>query len=336
MNTITNPKEYAPAGVSGWLRHSRKIYYKAGGYVKSLLRLFFLIGMSFVMLYPVLFMLSIAFKGMSDVYDPTVIWVPKHFSLQAWNLAVSTIEFWKSLSRTLQMLIPCVVLEVVSTTIVAYGFSRFKFRERNLLFYILLFTIVVPVQTYMIPQYVGFTHFNFFGVLALPAKFGMDLPNFANTLIPMYIMAAFGMGIRSGLYIFIMRQFFKGLPVELEEAALMDGCGPFKTLIKVMLPNVIPALVTILVFSVVWYWNDYYVSASYLTKNFPLSVNLTMLNDLVEQAGQDAKISSLDLWLLKDSVLACGCILVLLPLVIMYIFAQKQFTESIERTGIVG
>lgn len=336
MNVVSNPQEYAPDRMSGFRSFAQKFRYKAGGFVKSLLRLLFLIGMSFVMVYPILFMLSVAFKGIADVYDPAVIWVPKHFSTQAWKLAMDTMGFWKSLSKTLQMLVPCVLFEIASTTIVAYGFSRFKFRERNFLFYILLFTIVVPVQTYMIPQYVGFTHFSFFGLMAIPGLFGVEFPNYANTLIPMYIMAAFGMGIRSGLYIFIMRQFLKGLPVELEDAALIDGCGPFKTLMKVMLPNVIPALVTILVFSVVWYWNDYYVSASYLTKNFPLSVNLTLLNDSVEMASTQGKISSMDLWLLKDSVLSCGCILVLLPLVVMYVFAQKQFTESIERTGIVG
>jgi multiple sugar transport system permease protein len=234
------------------------------------------------------------------------------------------------------MLIPCVLLEVASTTLTAYGFSRFRFRERNLLFGLLIFTIIVPVQTYMIPQYVSFTHFNFFGLLAIPGAAGITLPNYTNTLIPMYIMAAFGMGIRSGLYIFIMRQFFKGLPLELEEAALIDGCGPVRTLWKVLLPNVIPAIVTVLVFSLVWYWNDYYVSSFYLTRDFPLSVSLTLLNGKLTSVGQQANISSQDLWLMRDSVLSCGCILVLLPLVVIYIFAQKQFTESIERTGLVG
>lgn len=319
MNVQTKQKEYAPDGKTVFINNAQKIYYRTGRFLKSLLRLLFLIGMSFVMLYPILFMLSSAFKGIADVYDPTVIWVPRHFSLQAWNLAMSTMQFWQSLGKTLQMLIPCVILEVVSTTVIAYGFSRFKFKERNFLFFILLFTIIVPVQTYMIPQYVSFSAFNL-----------------VNSFAPMYIMAIFGMGIRSGLYIFIMRQFLKGLPVELEEASLIDGCGPFKTLMKVMLPNVVPALVTILVFSVVWYWNDYYISATYLTRDFPLSVNLTLLNDAVEMASTQGKISSTDLWLLKDSVLSSGCILVLLPLVVMYLFAQKQFTESIERTGIVG
>ena len=310
--------------------------YRTERWTKWIFRLLCLIGMSFVMLYPIFFMLSNAFKSIEDVYNPMVIWVPEHYSLTAWNMAMEAMNFWKSLSRTLQLLIPCVLFEVVCTTLTAYGFSRFKFRERNFWFGLLLFTIVVPTQTYMIPQYVDFTRFNVFGLLAIPGAMGMELPNLSNTLWPMYIMAAFGMGIRSGLYIFIMRQFFKSLPVELEEAALIDGCGPVRTLLKVMLPNVIPAVVTVTVFSVVWYWNDYYVCSFYLTKNFPLSVNLTLLNGNLTALGQQAGVSSQDLWLMRDAVLSCGCILVLLPLVVMYLFAQRQFTESIERTGIVG
>lgn len=322
-----------------WLDKSHRLLkakYQTEKWVKRVSRFLFLIGMSFVMLYPVFFMLSNAFKAKMDVYDPTVIWVPKNFGLEAWKLAMQAMEFWKSFKRTFQLLIPCVILEVVCTTITAYGFARFKFKERDFLFNLLLFTIVVPVQTYMIPQYVDFTSFNVFGILAIPGLLGMELPNLVNTFWPMYVMAAFGMGIRSGLYIFIMRQFFKGLPLELEEAALIDGCGPVKTLIKVMLPNVIPAIVTVTVFSIVWYWNDYYFSFSYLSKDFPLSVNLTLLNGRLNTVGQQANFTTQDLWLMKDAVLSCGCILTLLPLVIMYVFAQRQFTESIERTGIVG
>lgn len=331
--TKKNPENRALSPV---LRNRLAMRYKTRKFFKVLLRMVFLLGMSFVMLYPVLFMISNAFKSIVDVYDPTVIWVPKHYSLQAWQLAMDTMDFWKSLTRTLEMVVPCVLLEVLSTTIIAYGFSRFKFRERNFLFGLLFFTIIVPAQTYMVPQYIGFKSFNMFGLMIIPDMLGYALPNLVNSFTPMYIMAGLGMGIRSGLYIFIMRQFFRSLPVELEEAALIDGCGPLRTLWKVMLPNVIPALVTVLVFSVVWYWNDYYVSGFYLSKNYPLSFNLTLLNDALDNTANAAGISSVDLWLMRDSVLSCGCILVLLPLVVMYIFAQKQFTESIERTGIVG
>ena len=104
-----------------------------------------------------------------------------------------------------------------------------------------------------------------------------------------------------------------------------------------MIPNVKPAIVTVLVFSIVWYWNDFYQSSMFLMDKQTLSVSLTMLNGMLDiTAGSISSITSQELMLMRDSVLECGCILVILPILILYIILQRQFTESIERTGIVG
>ena len=225
---------------------------KTVSFFKNLLRAVFLIGMGYVMLYPILFMVSGAFKAGVDVYDPTVIWLPKHYSTQAMKLAIKSLKFWKSLENTLLILVPSVCLQMVSTLLAGYGFARFKFKERGLLFGCLIFTIIVPIQNLIVPLYANFQSFNMFGIgFIYSAITGGEHINLLNTGWPFYITAAFGMGIRSGLYIFIMRQFFRNMPKELEEAALIDGCGSFKTFTSVMLPNVKPAIVTVLVFSVV-------------------------------------------------------------------------------------
>ena len=326
------------AGLNGLLSRKKEIYHKINVICKVLLRTAFLLGIGFVMLYPILFMFSGAFKAKVDVYDPTVIWIPKNFSFEAMNLAMKSLKFQQSILVTLQILIPSVLLQMVSTLLAGYGFARFKFKERNFLFGLLIFTIIVPIQNLIIPLYGNFQHFDMFGIFKLYSMAtGNALPNLLNTTMPFYIMAAFGMGIRSGLYIFIMRQFFRNMPTELEEAAMIDGCGNFKTFTHVMLPNVIPALVTILVFSIVWYWNDYYQAVMFLQDKQPLSVNLTMLNGMLSVTSQSIKsITSTDLALMSDAVLECGCILVLAPLLVMYVLLQRFFTESIERTGIVG
>lgn len=306
--------------------------------LKNLLRAVFLIGMGYVMLYPILFMVSGAFKAGVDVYDPTVIWLPKHYSTQAMKLAIKSLKFWSSLKNTLLILVPSVCLQMVSTLLAGYGFARFKFKERGLLFGCLIFTIIVPIQNLIVPLYANFQSFNMFGIgFIYSAITGGEHINLLNTGWPFYITAAFGMGIRSGLYIFIMRQFFRNMPKELEEAALIDGCGSFKTFTSVMLPNVKPAIVTVLVFSVVWYWNNYYEASMFLMDKQTLSVSLTMLNGMLDiTAGSISSITSQELMLMRDGVLECGCILVMLPLLVMYVFLQKQFTESVERTGIVG
>lgn len=325
--------------------------------VVTTLRYVFLIGMSFVMVYPVLFILSEAFKGPQDVYDSTVNWLPKHFSNLSMEIGLHILDFSASLMNTIIVVLPSVLLQLVSSLLAGYGFARFKFRGKSILFAILIFTIIVPVQTYMIPLYSGFANFDFFGIGSLIGLFtggetlyinlfGLELviePTVNllqnNSPIPFYLMAGLGAGIRSGLYIFMLRQFFVGMPRELDEAASIDGCGPFAVFVKVMLPNAIPMMVTILVFSMVWYWNDYYLSGMFFDQSTPLSLRLAIESEnvgyLVHKATLPEKWKS-DYEILKKGVLAAGCLVTIAPPLFLYIFAQRYFTEGLERSGIVG
>lgn len=307
-------------------------------FVVSLLRTVFLIGMSFVMVYPVLFILSEAFKGVEDVYDSSVVWLPKHYSLRSFFVALQMLDFKNSILRTLQITIPSTLLQLVSSLLAGYGFARFKFRGKTILFAILIFTIIVPIQTYMIPLYVGFTNLNFLGIGPIMSLITGEKLNVLNSPLPFYLMAIFGAGIRSGLYIFMLRQFFIGMPKELDEAASIDGCGPLQVFTKVMIPNAIPMMVTILVFSLVWYWNDYYLSSMFFDANPPLSQKLA---DVSVQASYNSisGISGLnqkEFDLIKEGVMACGCLVTIIPPLVLYIFAQRYFTEGLERSGIVG
>ena len=307
-------------------------------FVVSLLRTVFLIGMSFVMVYPVLFILSEAFKGVEDVYDSSVVWLPKHYSLRAFEVALQMLDFKNSIVRTLQIVVPSTLLQLVSSLLAGYGFARFKFRGKTVLFAILIFTIIVPIQTYMIPLYVGFTNLNFLGIGPIMTLITGQKLNVLNCPVPFYLMAMFGAGIRSGLYIFMLRQFFIGMPKELDEAASIDGCGPLQVFTKVMIPNAIPMMVTILVFSLVWYWNDYYLSSMFFDALPPLSQKLA---DVSVQASFNSisGISGLnqkEFDLIKEGVMACGCLVTIIPPLVLYIFAQRYFTEGLERSGIVG
>mgnify|MGYP002516592164 CR=1 FL=1 len=307
-------------------------------FVVSLLRTVFLIGMSFVMVYPVLFILSEAFKGVEDVYDSSVVWLPKHYSLRAFEVALQMLDFKNSIVRTLQIVVPSTLLQLVSSLLAGYGFARFKFRGKTVLFAILIFTIIVPIQTYMIPLYVGFTNLNFLGIGPIMTLITGQKLNVLNSPVPFYLMAMFGAGIRSGLYIFMLRQFFIGMPKELDEAASIDGCGPLQVFTKVMIPNAIPMMVTILVFSLVWYWNDYYLSSMFFDALPPLSQKLA---DVSVQASFNSisGISGLnqkEFDLIKEGVMACGCLVTIIPPLVLYIFAQRYFTEGLERSGIVG
>ena len=311
---------------------------KTTQFLVSFLRIVFLLGMSFVMVYPVLFILSEAFKGVEDVYDSSVVWLPKHYSLRSFQVALQMLDFDKSILRTLEVTIPSTLLQLVSSLLAGYGFARFKFRGKTVLFAILIFTIIVPIQTYMIPLYGGFSEFSFLGIGPIYTMITGNKLNVLDTPLPFYLMAIFGAGIRSGLYIFMLRQFFLGMPRELDEAASIDGCGPLQVFTKVMIPNAIPMMVTIMVFSLVWYWNDYYLSSMFFDANPPLSQKLA---DVSYQAGFNSisgisGLSQKEFDLIKEGVMACGCLVTIIPPLVLYIFAQRYFTEGLERSGIVG
>lgn len=305
--------------------------------VTVIFRSLFLLGMAYVLLYPVLFLLSNAFRDPIDRLDPTVIWIPKTFTLNNFVLADQLVSFGRSMLMTLKILIPSVIIQVFVCLMVAYGFARFKFKGRDILFALLVFTIVVPTNTIIIPLYVKFHFFDFFGIgqLLRPFNGGQAVTtNLLNTSWPFYLMSLTGTGIRSGLYIYMARQFFKGMPVELEEAAFVDGCGPFRTFLQVMLPNVGSIIIVITLFSIVWHWNDYYLSVMFFTDEYPLSVNITLLQDRLTLLSQN--MSAEDMALAENSILEASCFVVILPMLILYIFSQKYFTESITRTGLVG
>jgi len=321
------------------LTSSRKASHtKAIKRIVAVCRFVFLVGMSYVMLYPVLFMLSSGFQSIGDVFDPTVSWVPHEFSLQPIQLAMSVMDYSNALVKTLVMTLPSVILQLVSTLLAGYGFARFKFRGSKILFAILIFTIIVPTQSYIIPLYVNLSNFDFFGIGSLIGLFtGKTVGiNLLNTDFLFWLMAILGAGIRSGLYIFIVRQFFRNLPTELEEAAEIDGCGPLMTFWRIMLPNAASLLATVCVFSVVWYWNDYYLSSMFYKSEFPLSVNLTTLHSLLTTSNMVSGMSTQELTFLREPIIACGCLIAIAPLILFYLLAQRFFTEGLERSGVVG
>ena len=197
-------------------------------------------------------------------------------------------------------------------------------RGKKLLFGIVIMMILVPPQLISLPLY---TQFRFFGIK------GVFTVNLIDSMLTMYLPAMTANGIRSGLMILIFRQFFKGLPRELEDAACIDGCGPLMTFIRVMVPNAASAFLTVFLFSVVWYWNDYYVSTSFFKNTQTVSTMLYDLDSILSRSlygSANIKVSARELIVWKEA----GCLMSILPILIMYIFLQKHFTEGIERSGL--
>ena len=312
-------KEFSPVLLATKKKKAKRV----GGVAYSVFRICFLIGLAFVILYPLLYMVSLAVRQPTDLLDITVVWIPKNFTWDNLRRVMVKIDYWNSLGKTASISLLCSVLQCFSCSLAGYGFARFKFKLRGPLFVLVLLTLMVPPQIVMMPSYVNYV--NFTTATGIPT---------INTLIPLALPALFGQGLRSGLFIVIFRQFFKGLPLELEDAAYIDGCAPRSAFWRVVLPNAGSILLIVFLFSLVWYWNDYFNVSLYYNEAQPLSSVVTNLEQNLitsfnefgtHYTGQEMKI-----------FVHTACLLFVLPMLIIYLFLQKQFTQSIVNAGIVG
>ncbi len=300
-------------------------------------RFLLLVGICYIFLFPVLYMISIAVRDPSTVNDPSIVWIPRKLSLGSIKTAVGILEYPRAVLTTVLISVGATVGSLLSCSLAGYGFARFRFKEKNIAFAFVILMIIVPPQTTIISSFINFRNFDFFGILkglhaVIPAVPGSV--NLINTPWTYILPSLFGTGLRSGLFIYIFRQFFAGMPKELEEAAMIDGCGAFRTYVQVMLPLARPSFITVLLFSFVWHWNDYFQASMYFNDNQPISVMLSRMQSLL----QDAKLFNV-VTNTPDEIrtfLQAGCLLTILPPLILYIFTQRFFTESIEHTGIVG
>ena len=311
-------------------KHYRYLcWHRIAAYVWPFFRAVIIFGLSFVILYPILYMISTSIRPQAEMNDPSVMWIPKTIRMENFVEVWNAIDYPGTLWNTLILNIVSSVLQVGTCALTGYGFARFKFKGKNFFFALVLLQIIVPVQIILIPQFSQFRYFDIFGLFN--ALMG-DSINLVDTNLSMYIPALMCNGIRAGLFIYLFRQFFRGLPKELEDAAYLDGCGPFKTFISVMVPNAASSFLTVFIFSIVWYWNDYYVSSMYFTKANTISLKIDGIANIISMylTGEVGVASDYIVWM------EAACLLAITPIVIMYIFLQKYFTEGIARAGLAN
>lgn len=312
---------------------------KTSAITVSILRTILLIGMVFIILLPIFQKFSFAFRHPMDIANPIVIWVPETFSTINFQIAYKLLDFGKTIWNTAILSMASMFIQVICSAVAGYSFARLKFKGNNIIFGLLIITLIIPNQTLHIARILFFTNTPFLGI------------NLIGNLFAMYIMSAFGQGIRSAIFVFLFRQFFRNLPKELEESAEVDGAGVIRTFWSVMLPNASGAITTVALFSFVWQWNDYYFANlfQYSGSDFPVfSTKLaggtqqlfTVLNTWIgrgepffrDLTDENVRSNPLFYGLIANT----AALLMMFPLLIGYFFFQKRFVESIERTGIVG
>lgn len=237
-------------------------------------------------------------------------------------------EYVPTMLKSLIYSFALMLMQILTCSMVGYGFARFQFPFKKLLFGCVVVMIVMPAHTIMLPLYMTFRNFDPLGIIS--ALKGSSV-NLMGTPYPLAIMTILGCGLRSGLYIYIFNQFFRGLPKEIEEAALVDGAGTWYTYFFIMLRNAMPSVITVAVFSLVWQYNDtFYAKLFHLPQAMSIG---TRISSLVANIANQYKIMDKTI---QTLYLDAGIVLMMIPVVLIYILLQKQFIEGVERSGIVG
>lgn len=285
-------------------------------------------GICYVILAPVIGMVVNSFMSDSDAYNPMVYMIPQSPTLEKYKLAWERLDYLPTVSKDLIYSGTLMLIQVFVCSMVGYGFARFQFPLKKILFACVVVMIVIPDHSIMLPIYMTFRNFDPLGLATLIA--GKPL-NLMSSPVPMYIMSIFGCGVRSGLYIYIFNQFFRGLPKEIEEAALVDGAGTWYTYFRIMLVNAVPAVITVSVFSMVWQYND-----TFYSKLFLISEDIVISKKIATLQATIANVDKILDTSIQELYLDAGIVLVMLPIVIIYVALQKYFIEGVERSGIVG
>ncbi len=344
---------HARPSESFWVRNR-----KSGGYLLKktagekfykFIRFLLLFGLCFMIVQPLLTKISVSFMTEEDLYDSTIISIPRHLTTENFETAAlpALLNYGKAFKNTLLTSLLVSVLQVAASCLVGYGFARFEFPGKKLWFFAVILTVIVPPQTISTALHLSFSHFNPLGLVGLfnggegisllSSKFYITLFPGYKVPLPYFLMSATCMGLKNGLYIYMIRQFFVGVPKSLEEAAYVDGCSTFKTFWRVILPDAVPILVSCFLFAFVWQWTD-----TFYTKMFIKDASLPMLSmrlSGIAEATSKYKESLLGSGNVatmghKQQFVSVGTLMVIAPLLVLYLFAQKGFVESISSTGL--
>ncbi len=286
---------------------------KSGRFLSLSLIYIIIFGLAFMIIYPYFVKLITSFMSLEDLSDSTVKFIPKTFSLYFWNRAVKAMNIPSAFGNSLLISFVTAIIQVMICSFVGYGFARFKVPGVNLIFFLVIFTMLVPFTTELLPYYLKFRNFNLLFIKT----------SLIDTVGPNVILSLSGLGLKNGLYIYILRQFYRGMPKELEEAAYIDGNGYFRTYFLIMMPNAFSSMLTVFLFSFCWQWTDITYSSIFFSQKQTV-VNAVM--NIITSVGTDRIVFS--------TVQNIGTLIVMAPILLIFLVGQKYFIQGIERSGI--
>ena len=312
-------KDRLKAKFGNWAFYSNIIWY--------LFRFIILLGVSYIVLYPFFTKIAASFMSPEDFIDVTVMLIPKYPTFDQYKAIFLENNYIAAFFNTLFLSASSAILQTFVACLVGYGLAKFKFKGNNLVMAAVILTMVVPHGTVYLSMFMEFRYFDIYGIIKAITGNTIQL---TQTFWPLIILSITGLAFKNGLYIFMMRQFFRGVPDELEESAYIDGSGTFRTFVQIILPLSIPMMITIFLFAFSWQWTDDFYTNMFISTN-----KITLMPDIVgipksletTYAGQELYYSAINN--------TCG-LMIILPLVVLYLFCQKFLVQGIERSGIVG
>lgn len=287
----------------------------------SVFRFVLIFGLCFVILYPFLVKILAACMSPEDLLDSTVKFIPKNWSSYYWKFAWDRLDVLKSGGLTLLISLVSAIIQVIVSTMVGYGLARFDFKGKKIAFAMVIIILLVPSQVYSIPQYLNFRYFGIGGVTV----------NLIDSIIPIYLLSLGCMSVKQCLYIYLMREFFKDLPRDLENAAYIDGASIGRTFISVVLPNAKGMMITVFLFAFCWQWTDTEFSSLYFSSKTTLAMR-SIVGSYMVVKGQVSSTDPFGTAIAR----AAATIIMIIPVVLLSAFCQKFLVRSISRSGMAN
>jgi multiple sugar transport system permease protein len=309
--------------------------------VVNFFRFVLMLGVSFVILYPFFARIAGSFMTRADVIDSTVALIPKHFTIDIYKYIIIENQYFEALINTALLSLVCALIQTLIACLIGYGLAKFKFKGNKLLMLLVVITMIIPHRTLKLSLLHHFTKFDLLKVIAWPYEGPIEFItgeplNLSNTFWPLIILSIFGLAFKNGLYIYLMRQFFKGVPDELEESAYVDGSGTFRTFFKIILPLSIPMMITVFLFSFSWQWTDKFYTDIF----FPAesASKMYLLPDIYREwpPSLEPPEGAAGVALYQNVFHNTAGLMIIAPLVVLYLFCQKYLVQGIERSGLVG
>ena len=327
-----------------------------------IVRLILLVGISYIVLFPFFTKIAGSVMAAEDFVDVTVRLIPKHFSLDIYKAIWTELGYLEAFTNTLFLSLSTALLQTFICCFVAYGLAKFRFRGNKIVFLAVILSLVIPHHTLQLSMFMNFRYFDILGIFGFLDGGGIKIPftdiafleglvdiipetkdwsiwtsqgiTLTNTYWPFIILSICGLGFKNGLYVFMLRQFFSGVPDELEESAYIDGSGTMRTFFQIILPLSVPMMITVFLFAFSWQWtDDFYTNLFFTTTKTVLMPDITteipksITSKYADFAGQN---------LYYSAVRNTSGLMIIAPLIVIYLFCQKYLVQGIERSGLTA